>query len=1186
MVVQSKKLVALADSLQSWKAGKYGSLFRFCDSGTFLKVVDIWRGYTVTDKKTRENFSTKLRSDLKKSVDVKTNALGTTGFVLSGFRSVSPIAVDALHELPKLHSDYQKYGTTTGSQAKEANPMFGSDGTLHYGTDPLLGFHLAPAYAPLATTSLFRPSDQKIHKAVDVARLVFKAWSDAYKKCAENMIFRFYAGDALSFCQTLQQIGRAQTVHARNTSTARCFRKQNSCEFLILDSGDYASGGDSPLFFSTIDTSNLVDHLGSVNVIVATSPLLEDKVFATLSTEVLVKQENSQLDVVNNLLCGDCPSMALLLGLIPVEYFTKATAASSAEDIMLNAVVNSKLGKGQMLVRVSWKRTLSTACPGRIPLFFNPSDLAYILYKAYLSMFQHENHTMLLSGGMKRDDMKRKLRTSQNQHYHRGSFANLLRVVKTTVAEDWGLVMDHLLGLLERDRSLMIGSNFLQELWVNLHDRGVYDTNTPNFSAFGNARDGLLGSAEWNTPPPSACVTLQVPRSKIKILTDRPASQLGIHILNCCLLSANHTWQNNFAVLQFGFGKVTTSGQRNGPNYKVHIEEDPQGWEGSSPLLVSFLTPSWMLEHDKTTVSLFFQSSPTSLMMFSSALGIQMNLFSTSIADKNNVFITPSWPNSGSAITSGCSSTPLPLSESSNEKMNAVVKMIAHIDRESDRVTTLTGHADIVSEIVKAALQAGGKVEIEQVSPVQVTIVIARIHQVQVYFPIPVVCSNAKTRIARKSSYVEITAPVLKPTDFHSFSEFMHPMLLDEGLPVSLNMSRTNPDGMASVDISQPAKIKWMHTHVSLMWSEREKALRLASIGPHSPPASDLRVNFKDGLFSMFMRFTGAHDGVQKVEKSRIFGINDPKNGGVHILIVVSALRLDGANGTIVLDAAAIPLTPTVALRTGPWISSLREGLSTIVVDEEELKLWKRLLPAYAERCRTWSHKESCEYFKENSIPVSLDFGKSALCTCGNGVFPADFMQDPKTRKQLPKWNTVAKYATRVAISPSFSVPMVEEQVGENLIRDQSSKDLGDEKDVHLEAMSKLIGDQDKMRSFMKFMEEKQMAQGTSSNSQAAIGKSIEEYLNADKKGRAESRSKAEPALKKVVKEPTDMEALEKSMAEMVESSNNGCDRCGKEKQDCGKALMNCAKCRKAKYCSAECQKAAWKEHKKICAKD
>jgi hypothetical protein len=47
----------------------------------------------------------------------------------------------------------------------------------------------------------------------------------------------------------------------------------------------------------------------------------------------------------------------------------------------------------------------------------------------------------------------------------------------------------------------------------------------------------------------------------------------------------------------------------------------------------------------------------------------------------------------------------------------------------------------------------------------------------------------------------------------------------------------------------------------------------------------DVRVNFKDSLFSMFMHFTSLQGG-----QSRVFGINHPTGGGVHILFFVSCL--------------------------------------------------------------------------------------------------------------------------------------------------------------------------------------------------------------------------------------------------------------------------------------------------------
>lgn len=43
------------------------------------------------------------------------------------------------------------------------------------------------------------------------------------------------------------------------------------------------------------------------------------------------------------------------------------------------------------------------------------------------------------------------------------------------------------------------------------------------------------------------------------------------------------------------------------------------------------------------------------------------------------------------------------------------------------------------------------------------------------------------------------------------------------------------------------------------------------------------------------------------------------------------------------------------------------------------------------------------------------------------------------------------------------------------------------------------------------------------------------------------------------------------------------CEGCGKGEREDGKALLQCAKCKNARYCSAGCQKAEWKKHKKEC---
>jgi len=48
-------------------------------------------------------------------------------------------------------------------------------------------------------------------------------------------------------------------------------------------------------------------------------------------------------------------------------------------------------------------------------------------------------------------------------------------------------------------------------------------------------------------------------------------------------------------------------------------------------------------------------------------------------------------------------------------------------------------------------------------------------------------------------------------------------------------------------------------------------------------------------------------------------------------------------------------------------------------------------------------------------------------------------------------------------------------------------------------------------------------------------------------------------------------------------STINMCDNCGKEESTIGEKMKRCARCKKVMYCDRECQKTAWKKHKKTC---
>jgi hypothetical protein len=106
-------------------------------------------------------------------------------------------------------------------------------------------------------------------------------------------------------------------------------------------------------------------------------------------------------------------------------------------------------------------------------------------------------------------------------------------------------------------------------------------------------------------------------------------------------------------------------------------------------------------------------------------------------------------------------------------------------------------------------------------------------------------------------------------------------------------------------------------------------------------------INFKDSLFSMFMHFSGLQG-----RQSRVFSINHPTGGGVHMLFFVSCLRLEIANHTVVLDSAVLPLTDQLVPQIHSFLAALSGmGLFHINVGDYELRFWKAVLPALVERC-------------------------------------------------------------------------------------------------------------------------------------------------------------------------------------------------------------------------------------------
>ncbi|KAJ5206632.1 hypothetical protein N7491_002753 [Penicillium cf. griseofulvum] len=138
------------------------------------------------------------------------------------------------------------------------------------------------------------------------------------------------------------------------------------------------------------------------------------------------------------------------------------------------------------------------------------------------------------------------------------------------------------------------------------------------------------------------------------------------------------------------------------------------------------------------------------------------------------------------------------------------------------------------------------------------------------------------------------------------------------------------------------------------MWSAHESLLKSNSPLPASSNAW-ARVDFKDGLFHVFIYFSGT--GGPQVA---IFAIDCDEEKGVHMLVFVSKMILDISNRTVVRDAVVLPLRTDLIPKNHPCVQSNDEQQS---FSQFHPHLQRRALsleeafPACTERCRSWQHK-------------------------------------------------------------------------------------------------------------------------------------------------------------------------------------------------------------------------------------
>ncbi|TFK74173.1 hypothetical protein BDN72DRAFT_103167 [Pluteus cervinus] len=1024
LIKQCKKLIRFATDLTSWQNSPYGKVLRMSTSHTLSVVCHLWTRYAQF-----ENHSGPVADQLeKKRKAVAQGLISRPGWNLSA----SPCAgafFTYVNPLGSVHyNEYWETGFSTHTLGRKHTPKY-LNPTLAFsstrpqewpllpGSDPLMSFHLATAFAGIEgepTNGACR-ANTKMEVLAKTVRKEFSDWCTSFSSHARrapgSIIVRFVVAEALAFCQALHYCASTGSLRSGQ------FVSLWSAQELVLDPDGYGpmASGSAPTAFNVIDSSDLMNDMGLLNILICASPLLETEPYSALFTEALfsIAGDGTGGTALPSRTLTDPSVTALLFGLTPTSFVTKISTQENVHEIAANLILGAPKGFDYYHERLVWKFVYS-GDQGALRdvedlnqrIVVDPKQLAETLFGIYQNMFQPENPPS--RSGV---PTQRGLPGMSEAEYARTSMASLARIARDRTSTDWTAAIEHFLDLTIEDKSVCVGHSYYQELLCQLSARGLYTTDIWKHLSTEKVRP-TGPFATWTDIPPISCVVLVVPRDRIRPLENADPKIVHTPIMQCEVFDPIFQVHSAFTSIHTVFGTLTVSDSGD-----ASIQEDEAGWSGDSDLLAMFWVPSWELTiHPASRViqlSLKITLKTRSLMEI---FGMGLKLFSAAVTDKKYVHVFRDRPNAPGELAR-LSALSLPTSDalSAPEVKPVTAELGYDSTKRLHTVLTLKRRWAVRDPIFQRSLLSGSKVKVTQKSPCTLTIWFDSLKK-DISFPYPVDNAGVKLHIIRKSFLIEVMVPIAGHSASGGFSHTT-PVVYTPSGPVSWNVHYVNLDKMPALNINNPeAYIHALYPHVSLIFSDKENEIR-DTFGPQgtTPVPS---IELKDSIFSILLTSSGMEG-----ETDRVYGIGDPENGGTNTMIFIMGIRLDLSAHTIVGDAFVLPIDkkgsghykrPLVALSKKAYPQSIS---SPIVI------AWKKLLPALVERCRTWEHKSTCEYREAGSIPLSIKAFESPICSCGMGVGTEEFQ---KTKE----WKPFAPYVTRMAISPLFPPSYLESVAG------------------------------------------------------------------------------------------------------------------------------------------------------------
>jgi hypothetical protein len=750
---QCSKLVKFAADMTTWTDSTYGSFVKFSTQETLNEARRHWFSYVET-----LTLSESRQEQLKATFLSRMKAHSNPAVALSSVPSAAPLCFNFSSLAKQAYSQYWKTGVTnpsvTSTTPTQINPTFlfsaaGRQFHVHFGTDPCAAFHLA---LPLTEITFEDGSSSKPGKTVreiwDACFRQFDRWTTSFHRRLQtsvngspSIVIHFVFGDALAFCDGLQLCKTGDFTPCIYSSS------WGGAKFSFHDR-------TMPTSFDVVDTSNLSDSIGLLNLLVAAAPLLKRSPFSVLNTSSLLaynSQPTTKRSAIEERAILNFPSISLLLGIAPVCFSSGLSFQNSCDAANFSAIA---LWMTRHYERVTWKfseythaRWSGTLTQRNHKVHYPVEDFSNKLFGVYLKMFDGENVDSI----SKHMESRKSSNLQDEVHYNRHSFVRLLQAIRSMniIETDWDKTMLHFMSRLvtDKDKSLYTGCSNNQALLTDLHLLGIstIDLFFPSQVATAIGA-GAPPFQTWKKSPPVVCLVLRVPRPALKAFEE--LTKVGENlVLEGGVFS--DTGDNFFGAIRPIFGNICESGRR-----KL-IVEDPDGSSGNSPLIVSFFVPSWLLTNQpcKLRVGLGIKPTLGTIGAFTkTSLCSKLDIYSTNLFNHENVSILPERPDNPGELQRRASMNVISAGDGDD---GAFGMTAASYTKGVGEV--LSRNLSVTDPKAKTALLSKASVNVKQTTPFCMKISIDGRYHYSLYYPIPVDGTRSEMRIGRLSSNIEVS---------------------------------------------------------------------------------------------------------------------------------------------------------------------------------------------------------------------------------------------------------------------------------------------------------------------------------------------------------------------------------------------------------------------------------------------